>query len=96
MEDDKKIDLIRHLATLSRMELTEDEEVRYAREIDEIVKFVGKISDVKVSPKPLTATISGVSHVVREDVSAESDLADALLDVVPKKEGRMVRVPKIL
>jgi aspartyl-tRNA(Asn)/glutamyl-tRNA(Gln) amidotransferase subunit C len=96
MEDDKKIDLIRHLATLSRMELTESEEIRYAREIDEIVKFVGKISDVKISPKPLTTTISGIAHVVRGDVCVESKFADALLDAVPKKEGRMVRVPKIL
>ena len=96
MEDEKKIDLVRHLATLSRMELTEDEEIRYAREIDEIVKFVGKISDVKVSSKLLTTTISGVAHVVREDISVDSELADALLDVVPKKEERLVKVPKIL
>ena len=96
MEDEKKIDLVRHLATLSRMELNEGEEIRYAREIDEIVKFVGKISDVKVSSKPLTTTISGVAHVVREDISVDSELADALLDVVPKKEGRLVKVPKIL
>jgi len=96
MEDDSKIDLIRHLAVLSRMELTEGEEIRYAREIDEIVKFVGKISDIKVSPKPLTTTISGISHVVRADIFVESKFADALLDVVPKKEGRMVKVPKIL
>jgi len=96
MEDDNKIDLVRHLATLSRMELTESEEVRYAREIDEIVKFVGKISEIKTSPQPLTKTISGIAHVVREDISAESEFADALLEVIPKKEGRMVKVPKIL
>lgn len=96
MEDDKKIYLVRHLADLSRMELTKSEEVRYAREIDEIVKFVGKISDVTVSPKPLTTTISGVGHVLREDVSVESKFVDALLEMVPEKEGRMVKVPKIL
>jgi aspartyl/glutamyl-tRNA(Asn/Gln) amidotransferase C subunit len=96
MEETKKETIVPHLADLARIDLTEEEHVRYERDITEIIEFVGKIADVKVSIQPLTTTISGVSQVMRVDQVEQSDLADSLLAQASQTRDRMVLVPKIL
>lgn len=88
--------IVPHLADLARLELSKEEEQRYERDLGEIVNYVGKISNVQASPQPLTATISGVSQVMREDLVDQSILADQLIDLAPTKKDRLVLVPKIL
>ena len=96
MEETKKETIVPHLADLARIELTADEQVRYEKDINEIIEFVGKISKIKVSPQPLTTTISGISQVMRADQVEQSDLADSLLAQASKTRDRLVLVPKIL
>ncbi|MDO8512720.1 MAG: Asp-tRNA(Asn)/Glu-tRNA(Gln) amidotransferase subunit GatC [bacterium] len=96
MEEVQKETIVPHLADLARIELTAEEQVRYERDITEIIEFVGKIANVKVSSQPLTTTISGVSQVMRADQVEQSDLADSLLAQAPKTRNRLVLVPKIL
>ena len=96
MEETKKDTIVPHLADLARIELTAEEQLRYEKDIAEIIAFVGKIAEVKVSPQPLTTTISGVSQVMRVDQVEQSNLADDLLAQAPKTRDRLVLVPKIL
>ncbi len=86
---------IEHLADLARIELGSDEIKRYEKDIENIISYVDKISSVPTSEEPLVSTVTGVSQVLREDEIIHSD-ADSLLDSVPDKQGRLVRVPKVL
>lgn len=88
--------LVRRLARLARVALTPEEEERYAREFQEIVAYVEQVGEVSATAEPLTATITGVAHVVREDAIVPSTLADALVSTAPESERRMVNVPPIL
>ncbi len=87
--------LVPHLARLARIALTPEEAQRYAKEFQEIVAYVEQVGEVPVTAAPLTATITGVAHVVREDAIVPSSLADALVQTAPESERRMVRVPPI-
>jgi aspartyl-tRNA(Asn)/glutamyl-tRNA(Gln) amidotransferase subunit C len=86
---------VAQLADLARLRVTEDEVQRYEREFTDILGFVAHIEKVPAAARPLRATISGVSHVLRDDVVVPSDLADALLACAPEKRGRQVRVPGV-
>lgn len=96
MDDTQKNTIVPHLADLARLELSQEEQKRYERDITEIIDFVGKIAEIDASPKPLTTTISGVSQIMRVDQVEQSDLADSLLAQASQTRDRMVLVPKIL
>lgn len=93
---EKGVPSVAHLADLARLDLRADERARYEKEFRDIVAFVGRIASVEARDLPVTATISGVRQVLREDRAAPSDLSDALLACAPDRRGRFIRVPKIL
>lgn len=88
-------DLLLRLARLARLELG-SEAARYARDIAEIIAYVERVQQVPVSHQPRTSTITGVQHVLREDTSAPSELAEALLQCAPETARRLVKVPAVL
>ncbi|MDP3685757.1 MAG: Asp-tRNA(Asn)/Glu-tRNA(Gln) amidotransferase subunit GatC [bacterium] len=87
---------VSYLAELARLELTKEEEKRLAREFETLVEFMGHVQDVEASADPITATISGVRHVLRDDVVVPSTLAEELLRCAPETERRHIRVPLVL
>lgn len=84
------------MANLARLEIADAEVAQQERDFRDILAYVAKIEQVPATGQPLTATISGVRHVVREDVATPSTLADALLAVAPERRERFIRVPVIL
>lgn len=88
--------LLLRVAELARLALTAEEEARLAKEFNAILTYVSQVQEVEASGEPLTTTISGVRHVLREDVAASSSLTDELLHCAPETEKRFVRVPPVL
>ncbi len=96
---------IEKLAPLSRISLTEAEKAQMRSEIEAILGYVAQIQ--KVSGTPKTAEERSrekkdeVRNVLREDVAparmhAPGEYSEALLANAPKREGRFVKVKKIL
>ncbi|TSC72851.1 MAG: aspartyl-tRNA(Asn)/glutamyl-tRNA (Gln) amidotransferase subunit C [Parcubacteria group bacterium Gr01-1014_38] len=88
--------LVPQIADLARLALTDDEEKRLSLEFQRIVEYVDQVQKVQAPAEPLTATISGVRQVLRDDAVTSSPLADALLHCSPETEQRHVRVPPVL
>lgn len=88
--------LLPRVAELARLALTPEEGQRLSKEFEEMLAYVGQVQEVDASEEPLTTTISGVRHVLREDVAASSSLTDELLRCAPETDKRFVRVPPIL
>lgn len=84
-----------HLAHLARLTLTAAEEQRLEHEFRDILSYVDQVQRVQATLRPLTATITGVRHVVREDVVTPSTLASALLLQAPDAVGGCIRVPPV-
>lgn len=87
---------VHELARLARLEITAAEEPRYEKDFQDILAYVGQVEGVQAELPPLTATITGVRHVLREDRAGSSDLAAKLLACAPDHKGGFVRVPPVL
>jgi len=87
---------VARLADLARLFIAREEAAQQERDFHDILAFVAQIEKVPATAQPLTTTVSGVSHVLREDVMIPSSLADALLAVAPERRERFIRVPVIL
>ncbi len=86
---------IEYIAKLARIELSENEKILFAKQLDSIISHfneLNKIDTTNVEPlsHPLTLT-----DVVREDNIVQTNIFDELKDNIPEIEGRFFKVPKI-
>ncbi len=87
---------VKKLANLSRLALSDEEVVRFTRDIDAVLGYVGQITKVansgEKSEKP------SVRNVLREDRDPhESGIyTETLLAEAPEREGDSLKVKKIL
>jgi aspartyl-tRNA(Asn)/glutamyl-tRNA(Gln) amidotransferase subunit C len=88
--------LVRHIATLSRLKLTDDEVQSFAQELGAILEYVEQLKAVDVAEVDPTAHAVTVQNVLREDEPAPCLPVDAALAAAPQREGSFFRVPKVL
>ena len=95
-----KKDDIKHLANLSRLELTDDEIEQYAGEFDEILKYVHKVSEVSGldNSEPADASFGVAKNVFREDddVQEGGKFTEKILEEAPDTKDNFVKVKPIL
>ena len=89
-------DVVRHLAGLARIALTEDEIVKLTGELDVILASIDKVSEVA------TADVRGTSHpipltnVYRDDVPGPTLTTAEALAGAPDHDGSRFRVTALL
>lgn len=89
-------DDIQQLATLSRIELAPAEAETLAGEFDTIL---GYVAQVEAEASEAAAPVAGVhANILRDDTLPERADAhtEALLAAAPVREGRYIRVKKVL
>lgn len=88
---------IQHLGTLSRIKLSDEEVERLPGEITSILDYVSTIDEV-VKDGALKKEVGAVYNVFREDVVTNEPNAytEDLLNEAPEREGRFLKVKKIL
>ncbi len=94
----KKIDpeLIRHIATLARITLSEEEVESFTHQFARIVDYFDKLNQLDTEGvEPLTHAVE-LSNVLAEDVASPSLSTDQVLANAPDREGSFFKVPKVL
>ncbi len=88
---------IQHLGTLARIKLTDNEVEKLATEISSVLDYVGAIDEV-VKSGELKKEVGPVYNIFRTDeiTNTPGEYTEALLKEAPDKEGRFVKVKKIL
>ncbi|MDP3735565.1 MAG: Asp-tRNA(Asn)/Glu-tRNA(Gln) amidotransferase subunit GatC [bacterium] len=88
---------VERLAALSRIAITREEAERLGKDIEKIIHYVSEIQEagIDVEPEPETGV---VHNVLREDGAAHEGgmFSERLLGAAPRREGRFVRVKRIL
>lgn len=85
------------LARLSRLKLSDDEIESFAKEMTEILSYVEMLDKVDVNGLRPTYQVTGLTNVFREDVeSSYSADNNKLLENLPNKEGRYIKVKRML
>lgn len=86
---------VEHIAKLARLELTEEEKVRYGGQLSAILDHVAELQKLDTaSIPPMTAVFSGDSHL-RPDKSRPSLATDVLLQSAPAHEQDQFRIPPV-
>jgi len=89
---------ITHLASLARLELTEQELHNYETELSEIVAYVSTVSDISADESDKAPVVGVRYNVLRPDVITNDpdQYTEAILREMPKTQGRSMAVKKIL
>lgn len=88
---------IEHLAKLARIELTEDEKVKYLKDISAILGYVDQIQEI-VSKSGEKRIVGDLRNVIRTDevLNTPNSNTESIVAEFPKKEGDRLKVKKIL
>ena len=85
------------LARLARLQLTEDEVEQFTAEISAILEYVEQLQSVDLEGVEPTNQVTGLKNVMRPDVLENYGYThDELLKNLPAKEGRHIKVKRML
>lgn len=95
---EKKIDqaLVRKVAKLSRLDLTEDEVDEFTSQLSAILDYMDKMNELDTDNIESLAHCLPISNVFREDRIRQSLGTDQTLANAPQRDGEFFKVPKIL
>jgi aspartyl-tRNA(Asn)/glutamyl-tRNA(Gln) amidotransferase subunit C len=85
-----------HVASLARLELTEEELDRYVDQLGAVLDHAADVAALDTSGVPPTAHPLPLENVLREDVVGPSLDRDEVLREAPDSDGVRFRVPRIL
>ncbi len=86
---------VEHVAKLARLELSEEEKVKFSKQLGDILKYVEQMNKVDTTNiEPMSHAIP-VVNVMREDVVVSENTKEELMANAPVKEDGFFRVPKI-
>jgi aspartyl-tRNA(Asn)/glutamyl-tRNA(Gln) amidotransferase subunit C len=89
-------ELIRHLATLARLEFTGSELEQFSQDFSSMIRFVETVNSVNTDGvEPLIHLNTDLGHT-REDEVYNWTIKKEALQNAPKKDSDYFRVPKVL
>lgn len=91
----KTID-VEYVAELARLHLSEAEKTEFQAQLEDIVAYVEKVSELDVSGVEPTAHGIPVENIFREDEGKESLPAEQVLANAPRQRNGHFEVPKIV
>ena len=90
------IEQVRKVASLARLELTEDEEQQFTGQLNSILDYVQQLDELDTKDVPPTTRAIEVSNITRPDKLEVFEEREDILDGAPEREASFFKVPKIL
>ncbi|MDA1043975.1 MAG: Asp-tRNA(Asn)/Glu-tRNA(Gln) amidotransferase subunit GatC [Verrucomicrobia bacterium] len=87
---------VRYLANLSRLALTDEEVKKFQKQLQQIVRQVGKIAELDLSGIEPTAHAHPVHNIFREDEVRPCLEREAVLANAPSTRQGHFKVPQII
>ena len=85
---------VRRMAELSKLSLTEAEEIRLSREMEGILKFARQLQNLDVEGVKPTQHILDLTNVLRADEIQSSLPQESILSAAPAREEAYISVPR--
>ena len=85
-----------HVAHLARLEFSEEELERFAKQLGEILSYVEKLGELDTSEVEPTYHALKLKNVFREDEVRESIPTEEALANAPERENGFFVVPKVI
>lgn len=90
-------DDVRHLAQLSKLQLSDSEITDLQVDLANILGYINKLSELNTDGVEPTYQVTGLENVWRDDEIVEQNVTrEDLLDLAPETVGNSVKVPQVL
>lgn len=89
-------DDVQHVATLARLDFSEEEEAQMANELSRILDHVEKLRELDTSGVPPMSHVLDITNVFRADEIAERIDRDEALAPAPSSDGEYFEVPQVV
>ena len=88
---------IKHLASLSRIRITDEEAEVLKKDVDAVLDYVSVVSEI-TTEDDLTKKVGARHNIFRKDeiTNEPGEYTEALMNETPRSEGGYLKVKKIL
>lgn len=87
---------VEHIARLARLELTEEEIIRFQRQLSDILDYAARLGELDTQHIPPTATVLPLRSVLRPDETDQSLQREDLLKNAPLTQDGQFRTPPVM
>ncbi|WP_068503508.1 Asp-tRNA(Asn)/Glu-tRNA(Gln) amidotransferase subunit GatC [Paenibacillus kribbensis] len=87
---------VRHVAKLSRLNLTADEEETMTGQLNAILHYAEKLNELDTEQVKPTTHVLHVSNVMRDDEVRDSLTQEQVMRNAPEEEDGQFKVPAVL
>ena len=96
MSEQISLDQVRHVALLSRLQFDDEQLVRFAADINNVLAYFDKLNELDTTDVPPTSHALKTQNVFREDVPRPSLSVEQALANAPEHEDGFFKVPPII
>lgn len=89
------LDEVKKIATLARIRLTPEEEMRHAETISAVLDYMKILNEVDTDKVEPTAQVTGLTNVLREDAVIKASNIDELMRLMPEIYAGELKVPGV-
>ena len=86
---------VEHVAKLARLELTEEEKIKFTTQLGDVLKYVDQMNEVDTTGVVPMAHAIDFVNVMREDAVKYEEDKKTLMANAPYEEDGFFRAPKI-
>ena len=88
--------VVRYVADLARIALTEEEVDRFTRQLSVVLDAVGKLREIDTQAIPPTASVLPLENVMREDELRPGLTVEEAMRGAPVRDGDLFRVQTVI
>lgn len=89
-------DDVQRLASLSGLQLADDEAAGLRQDLDNIVGYIQQLSKLDTAGVEPTYQVTGLENVWRDDEIEAGVARETLLELAPEQQQLQVKVPQVL
>lgn len=90
------LDAVKHVAELARLEFKEDELLKFAEQLGNLLEYVGELNALDTTGVDPAFGILEAGTPLREDVEDPWLTTDEALENAPQREESFFAVPKVI
>lgn len=90
------VEEVRHIATLARLALTDQEQARFAEQLSDVLDYADRLQAVDTSEISPTATVLPLQAPLRPDQARPCPPQRTMLSNAPDQQDGLFRVPRVL
>lgn len=86
---------VQKIASLARLSLTSDEVALFQTQLSDVLTYMEQLNGVDTNSVEITAQVTGLENVLRDDRASDSGLQQRLIEGAPQHDGRSLKVKEV-